>query len=190
MREVTQNKASTSSATKYLCPSCGQTARHGCRDTLNGPYCVQHGLRFDQARLLHTSPNPVADAVKADPEAQSAALAESEAQAAFDKVSGQWETALGGLASLRLKASRDRGEFTNERGWRPSSQLRKLRKEEQALAAEAETLGEQRDLAARVLGRAREAHRLALDDARLRAGGTVWFRQQPGGTSQLVIPSY
>lgn len=187
MREVTQNKASTSSATKYLCPSCGQTARHGCRDTLNGPYCVQHGLLFDYGRLLHPSPDPIALKVAEDPQVHASALLETEAQNVFDEACAAWEAALGKLATLRLEASRDAGEFNSTAGgWRPSRKLRDLSKQEPKLSADVERLAEERDLLGRALVRARIAARDAIDAARLRAGGGVQRVNRPARGATII----
>lgn len=172
----------------YDCPTCGQRDRHGCRDTLNGPFCAQWGLRFDNARLLHTAPNPLEETVKADPEVGAAAVLEIEAQKAFDACSAQWETAVAKLAAIRIKSAHDQGHWGD--GWMPTIGLqRKLRREEVALVAEVDRLFEHRELLGRDLTRARVAYRRATDQARLRAGGGVMpYEDPPAG--KFIIPIF
>jgi hypothetical protein len=86
------------------CPLCGgPRSEWGCRRTIKGDFCLQHGLREDPRRIIGPAPDPLKPLIEQD-RAVRKALAEFERlTAAADREVDKWEQiALEHLEAVRL----------------------------------------------------------------------------------------
>ena len=167
------------------CPKCSGPAR----PLPNGVFCPSDYFIEDTSTRLRSTPDPISEALRTDPERLAAQAKMDEAQAAYDAAYDNWHRVMSELQEVRIKAQHDEGEFDGlAGGWRPSRKVRTLRRREAELTEELEIANRNKEHMSGNLSRARRNYREAAAAASTRLGRPAVTGNARGGDRTLVIP--
>lgn len=190
MRATPQNmnairpRSNTLAGFTSTCPKCGGPAR----PERTGVFCPADFFQEDQSTYIHTSPDPVSEAIRANPERQEAFDKMQAAEAGYDDATADWHRVLSELHGVRIKAKTDAGQFDAAIGWRPSMGVRKLRAREEKLVEALDEADRRKRSTEETLARARRAYYATAAAVSRALGRPTWTGNPPVGDRAIYIP--